>query len=148
MSEEKTTIDLTFLAKQSERIFAEMSGMRSEMSEIRGEMSGIRSEMSEIRGEMSEMRSDMSEIRGEMSEMRSDIAELKAGQKKHGDMLEKQGEILVKVIEAVTALAGTQEKQSIVIGKIHEGQHIIERDLSVIKMRVERIERHTGLVEA
>ena len=134
MSEEKTTIDLTFLAKQSERIFAEMSGMRSEMSEIRGEMS--------------EMRSDMSEIRGEMSEMRSDIAELKAGQKKHGDMLEKQGEILVKVIEAVTALAGTQEKQSIVIGKIHEGQHIIERDLSVIKMRVERIERHTGLVEA
>jgi|GEM_PF-4313351 len=134
MSEEKTTVDLTFLAKQSERIFAEMSGMRSEMSEIRGEMS--------------EMRSDMSEIRGEMSEMRSDIAELKAGQKKHGDMLEKQGEILVKVIEAVTALAGTQEKQSIVIGKIHEGQHIIERDLSVIKMRVERIERHTGLVEA
>ena len=127
MSEEKTTVDLTFLAKQSERIFAEMSGMRSEMSEIRGEMS--------------EMRSDMSEIRGEMSEMRSDIAELKAGQKKHGDMLEKQGEILVKVIEAVTALAGTQEKQSIVIGKIHEGQHIIERDLSVIKMRVERIER-------
>ena len=120
MSEEKTTVDLTFLAKQSERIFAEMSGMRSEMSEIRGEM----------------------------SEMRSDIAELKAGQKKHGDMLEKQGEILVKVIEAVTALAGTQEKQSVVIGKIHEGQHIIERDLSVIKMRVERIERHTGLVEA
>ncbi len=62
--------------------------------------------------------------------------------------LDGQGHTLGKVIDAVTAIARTQEQHSAVLGKMHEGQMIIERDLSAIKMRVERIERHTGLVQA
>ncbi len=113
-------VDLTFLAKQNERILGEMAGISAEIGEVRGEMGGMRVEM---------------------AGMRADISDLKATQK-------QQGEVLVKVIDAVTALATRQEQQSLVIGKIHEGQQIIERDLSAIKMRVERIERHTGLVQA
>jgi hypothetical protein len=106
MSDDNNTVDLTFLAKQPERILDQMA-----------------------------------EMRGEMTGMQSDIAELKATQ-------QEQGESLVKVTDAVTSLAEQQTSQSAVIAKIHEGQMIIERDLSAIKMRVARIERHTGLVQA
>ncbi len=105
MSGDNGTVDLTFRAKQSERIL-----------------------------------SGLAEMRGEMAEMRGDIAELKAVQK-------QQGEILVKVIDGVTEIAERQEIHSAAIMKIHEGQMIVERDLSAIKMRVEHIERHTGLVQ-
>ncbi len=148
MSGDNDSIDLTFLAKLSERILGEMAGFRGEMAEVRGEMAGFRGEMAGFRGEMAEVRGEMADMRGEMSgmraditEMRTDIADLKAEQR-------QQGQTLLKVIDAVTALAERQETQSVVIGKIHEGQMIIERDLSAIKMRVERIERHTGLVQA
>jgi len=99
-----------------------------------------------------EMRTDIAAMRGEM---RIDLAAMKAelqeqGRRldEQGRRLDEQGHTLGKVIDAVTAIAQTQEKHSAVLGKMHEGQMIIERDLSAIKMRVERIERHTGLVQA
>ncbi len=92
----------------------------------------------EMRGEIGEMR----------AEMRTEIGAMRAELQEQGRSLDEQGHTLGKVIDAVTAVAQTQEKHSVVLGKMHEGQMIIERDLSAIKMRVERIERHTGLVQA
>ncbi len=99
-----------------------------------------------------EMRTDIGEMR---AEMRTEIGAMKAelqeqGRRldEQGRRLDEQGRTLGKVIDAVTAIARTQENHSVLLGKMHEGQMIIERDLSAIKMRVERIERHTGLVQA
>ncbi len=88
-----------------------------------------------------EMRTDIAAMRGELQEQGRRLED-------QGRRLDEQGRTLGKVIEAVTAIAQTQENHSVLLGKMHEGQMIIERDLSAIKMRVERIERHTGLVQA
>ncbi len=111
------------------------------LREMRADMSAMRTDMSAMRTDITEMRTDITEIRTDITEMRTDIAALKAEQA-------AQGHILGKVIDAVTAIAQTQEKHSVFLGQLHEGQMIIERDLSAIKMRVERIERRTGLVKA
>jgi hypothetical protein len=34
------------------------------------------------------------------------------------------------------------------LAKLHEGQQIIERDLTTAKMRVQRVEHHVGLLKA
>ncbi len=52
-----------------------------------------------------------------------------------------QSELLGKVIGTVTSLANGQNQ-------LVEAVQIIEHDISGIKMRIERIERHTGLVKA
>ncbi len=108
----------------------------------------MRTDMAATRADIAEMRTDIAEMRTETSVMRTDIAALKAEQALQGRRLDQQGHTLGKVIDAVTAVAQTQEQHSVVLGRMHEGQMIIERDLSAIKMRVERIERHTGLVQA
>ncbi len=95
-----------------------------------------------------EIRTDMSAMRAEVGEVKAELREQGRRLDEQGRRLDEQGKALVKVIDAVTAIAQTQEKHSAVLGKMHEGQMIIERDLSAIKMRVERIERHTGLVQA
>lgn len=55
------------------------------------------------------------------------------------------------VTELQVAVAATRADLGIVkddVGALKESAQIIEHDISGIKMRVERIERHTGLVKA
>jgi peptidoglycan hydrolase CwlO-like protein len=69
--------------------------------------------------------------------------------------MNKNDALLGKVIDAVTAIAVTQEQHTAILeqhttmlAKLHEGQQIIERDLTTAKMRVQRVEHHVGLLKA
>jgi len=77
---------------------------------------------------------------------------------RHAETREQLGHVLSAVVamaktvnvtaEAVTTIAAVQEQHSTALGKLIEGQQIIEHDIRGIKMRVDRIEKHTGLVKA
>ncbi len=73
------------------------------------------------------------------------LHEMRAETNQRFDRLENA---LSEVAGAVGALAKVSEKHTELLHKLHEGQGIIESDLRVVKMRVDRIERHMGLVKA
>ena len=80
-----------------------------------------------------------------LQEMRAEMKE--RFDKSDAAIAELQG----AVTELQVAVAATRADLGIVkddVGALKESAHIIEHDISGIKMRVERIERHTGLVKA
>jgi chromosome segregation ATPase len=91
-------------------------------------------ELGEARAERGELRADVTGIKADITGLRADIGGLRAESKTHS-------ELLGKVMDVTLELAKGQEK-------LTEAVQIIEHDISGIKMRVERIERHTGLVKA
>ncbi len=58
---------------------------------------------------------------------------------------------MLKVIDAVTAIAKTQEQHTSILmthTEIQRAQNVMEKDMRGIRGRVERIEDHIGLVKA
>ncbi len=106
------------------------------------------------------------EFRTEMSEMRAEIAQFRQETAQRFDSLEQQvGSVdrrvgilepaVLKVIDAVTAIAKTQEQHTMLLmthseklTEIQRAQNVMEKDMRGIRGRVERIEDHIGLVKA
>jgi len=106
------------------------------------------------------------EFRTEMSEMRSEMAQFRQETRQRFDSMEQQiGSVdrrvgilepaVLKVIDAVTAIAKTQEQHTALfmthsgmLTEIQRAQNVMEKDMRGIRGRVERIEDHIGLVKA
>jgi uncharacterized protein (DUF3084 family) len=82
-------------------------------------------ELGEVRKEQHQMRTEQHEMRNELLQARQELAQVHNG----------QNEIAVEV----AVLGGN-------VRDVKETLTIVEHDISGIKMRIERIERHTGLV--
>jgi hypothetical protein len=65
----------------------------------------------------------------------------------HGEQ-ESIAALLGKVVDAVTAIAATQERHSELLGKLYEIQLNNGARLNAIDGRLAIIEKHTGLVKA
>ena len=82
-------------------------------------------ELGEVRKEQHQMRTEQQEMRNELLQARQELAQVHNG----------QNEIAVEV----AVLGGN-------VRDVKETLVILEHDISGIKMRIERIERYTGLV--
>ncbi len=105
---------------------------------------------------LQEMRGEMTEFR---QEVRAEIAEFRQETERRFDALERRVGVLepsvLKVIDAVTAIAKTQEQHTALLmahneklTEIQRAQNVMEKDMRGIRGRVERIEDHIGLVKA
>ncbi len=108
---------------------------------------------------LQEMRGEIAEFR-QQTERRFDALEHRFDGLEHRfDGLDQRVGILepsvLKVIDAVTAIAQTQEQHTALLmahneklTEIQRAQNVMEKDMRGIRGRVERIEDHIGLVKA
>ena len=82
-------------------------------------------QQSRILSELARLRTEQHEIRTEQHQMRQELAQVHNGQN--------------EIAAEVAALGGNMRD-------VKETLAIVEHDISGIKMRIERIERHTGLL--
>jgi chromosome segregation ATPase len=126
------------------------------LQEMRGE---FRTEMSDMRTEMREMRAEQSQFRQE-TERRFDGVDRRFDtlEQRVGSLDQRVGTLepaVLKVIDAVTAIAKTQDQHTALLmthseklTEIQRAQNVMEKDMRGIRGRVERIEDHIGLVKA
>ena len=89
------------------------------------QQSRIFSELDRLRTEQHHIRTEQHEMRNELHQMRQELAQMHNGQN--------------EIAAEVAALGGSMRD-------VKETLTIVEHDMSGIKMRIERIERHTGLM--
>ncbi len=101
----------------------------------------------------------LQEMRAEMGQFRQETSQSFEAIDNRFDRLDQRVGILepavLKVIDAVTAIAKTQEQHTALLmthsdklTEIQRAQNVMEKDMRGIRGRVERIEDHIGLVKA
>jgi chromosome segregation ATPase len=115
--------------------------------------------LQEMRTETVEFRQEMAQFRQE-TERRFDAIDgrFDSLEQRVGGLEQRVGGFeptMLKVIDAVTAIAKTQEQHTMLLmahseklTEIQRAQNVIEKDMRGIRGRVERIEDHIGLVKA
>jgi uncharacterized coiled-coil DUF342 family protein len=126
--------------------------MRAEANEFRQEMGGFRHEMTEFKQEMTDFKHEMFEFKQEMTVFKQEMTGFRHETERRLGVLEPA---MLEVLGVVKVIAKTQEQHTALLLAHNEklcefqrAQNITEKDLRVIRGRVERIEDHIGLVKA
>ena len=126
--------------------------MRTEAGQFRQEMGEFRHEMTEFKREMTGFHQEMTEFKQEMVEFKQEMTEFRQTTERRFAVIEPA---VIDIIGAVRAIAKTQEQHTALLlahneklGELQRSQNLTEKDLRVIRGRVERIEDHIGLVKA
>ncbi len=80
-----------------------------------------------------------------LQEMRE---EMRGGFREAQGRLDRLEETVVKVIDAVTAIASTQTEHTAILTELNGRMEVVEGRLNSVDARLARIEKHTGLVKA
>jgi hypothetical protein len=112
----------------------------------------MRAEMREMRAEMQEMRAGTDRFQLEMGEFKQEMTQFRQETERRFAVIEPA---VVNIVGTVTAIAKTQEQHTTLLlahneklVEVQRAQNIMEKDLRVIRGRVERVEDHIGLVKA
>ena len=119
MTNENNSVTLEFLGKQMERMFSEIAGLKAGQAEVRGIQDGMLQTQERLLQAQDRMQQTQAE----------------------------QGAALVKLIDAVSAIAQMQEQHSVLLGKLHESHKIVIGRLNVMDARLGHLEKHAGFVD-
>jgi chromosome segregation ATPase len=121
-------------------------------AEIRSDISSVRTEVAQFRQETGRR---LSSLESSVGSLESGVASLASGVGSLDRRMSVLEPAVVKVIDAVTAIANTQEQHTALLmthseklTEIQRAQNVMEKDMRGIRGRVERIEDHIGLVKA